>query len=282
MNIISLKQLFKNTLLNIYPPEEINTFFELCCEHYLKLDKIIVHTQPEKVISSGQIQQMEKALERLKNEEPVQYILGRTFFYGLHLKVNISVLIPRPETEYLTDIIVTEEKNRELQILDIGTGSGCIALALAANLSKASVWGLDKSEEALKVARDNAVKNQIENIKFIQDDILSPMNTMENLDVIVSNPPYVEYQEKAKMKKNVLYYEPEQALFVEDNHPLLYYEAILAYAANALESGGRIYLEINEKHGDKITKMLIGAGYSHTKVMQDLNKNVRFVKGIKQ
>jgi release factor glutamine methyltransferase len=281
MTTENLNKLFKNTLLEIYPPEEINTFFLLCCEKYMKWNNVTIHSNPGREIPEEKIGIFRNVLERLKNEEPIQYILGETLFYGLNIKVNSSVLIPRPETEYLVDIILEYEKKSHLRILDIGTGSGCIALALAKSLKNALVWAMDISEDALDVAAENAKRNNIKNVRFIREDILSPVSQLNDLSVIVSNPPYVCYQEKKYMQKNILGYEPGQALFVNDNQPLIFYTAVLEYADMALQKGGRIYLEINEKYGKEIILLLKSKGYKTPQLLKDLQGKDRYVTGTK-
>ena len=281
MTIDDLNKLFKNTLLEIYPPEEINTFFSLCGEKYMKWNNVTIHSNPGMAIPEDKIGLFENAIARLKKEEPVQYILGEASFYGLKIKVNSSVLIPRPETEYLVDIILGYEKKSHLRILDIGTGSGCISLALAKNLKDAQVWAMDISKDALNLATENARMNHIKNVRFIREDILSPVSQLNDLAVIVSNPPYVCYHEKKYMQKNVLEYEPGQALFVKDDQPLIFYTAILEYADMALQKGGRMYLEINEKYGREIVLLLKSKGYKTPQLLKDLQGKDRYVTGTK-
>ena len=277
MILADLKLLFKNKLLNIYPPEEINSFFTLCCEYYLKLDKIRIHSDQNYLLSEQQIHQITHVLNELEREVPIQYILGETSFYGLVLNVNKHVLIPRPETEFLVDIIIKKERFPNLRILDIGTGSGCIALTLANNLKLSLVTAIDISEEALEVAIENAKINMINNVQFIKDNILKPLKLQQKFDIIVSNPPYVCESEKKDMKKNVLLYEPHQALFVKDANPLRYYDAILRYAASGLKTHGRLYFEINENYGEQLMVLLKKYNYEDIELLIDLNGRNRYI-----
>ncbi len=218
-------------------------------------------------------------LERLLQGEPVQYVTGMVEFYGLKLRVDPAVLIPRPETEYLVDRIVANDTAKPSRMLDVCTGSGCIALALKSKFPEAEVWGLDVSEAALQTAKRNARENQLQ-IQFMYSDILSPnLSIPENtsFDLIVSNPPYVLESEQAVMHKNVLEFEPRLALFVPDEDPLKFYKALERIINRHLQKGGVFYAEINEKTGNRIRDFFQDAGYADTRIWQDLNKRDRFV-----
>ncbi len=201
--------------------------------------------RPDEILKKAQKEQLEKALIRLRRGEPLQYIIGETEFLGCRLKVDKNVLIPRPETEELVRWIMDEEPSAGMTILDIGTGSGCIPIALAKAMPGNRFSGIDVSDKALDLARKNAALNAV-NVTFLKQDILHPKETLGKFDGIVSNPPYVRRSEKSLMHKNVLEYEPDLALFVEDEDPLLFYRKILEFARAHLEAGGSVYFEINE------------------------------------
>ena len=265
-----------------YPENEIDGFariiFEKICgwnfsEQVLKRDN---------KISSVEFEEIKKIVQRLKNFEPIQYIFGETEFYGLNIKVNQSVLIPRPETEELVDWIVRNKPERNCNILDIGTGSGCIALALKQNLPESKVSATDVSENALKVARQNANHNGLE-VTFILQDILNPTNSLaDSFDIIVSNPPYVREMEKKEMQKNVLNFEPELALFVNDEDPLVFYNAVSRFALNKLKPFGRIYFEINENLGQETYQLLKNFGFSEIEIKKDINGRERMICALKK
>lgn len=219
--------------------------------------------------------------EELKTGKPYQYILGETEFYGCRIKVSPAVLIPRPETEELVDIVIKENRNFGGDIIDFGTGSGCIAIALALNIPGANVTGIDISDEALTMAGLNARLNNAM-VSFERNNMLDfHFSSGKKAGIIVSNPPYVRISEKARMRRNVLEFEPPQALFVEDSDPLLYYRTILGLSKILLVRGGKIYFEINEALGEQMEKLLASYGYSEIRIMKDLNNRNRFATGIK-
>jgi release factor glutamine methyltransferase len=237
-------------------------------------------------LSENERQQIDRIIARLKKNEPLQYILGETEFYGLPIKVEPHVLIPRPETEELTEWTVENEKTntedfKHLRILDIGTGSGCIAVAVAKHLSGATVFGLDISKEALEIAEINGRYNRVA-IQWIREDILHDFsgNIPKALDIIISNPPYIRPSEKTGMGKNVLDYEPHQALFVPENRPLLFYERIAETGIRTLKPGGRLYFEINAAFGNDIRNMLEEKGYGSIQLKQDISGKDRMIKAI--
>lgn len=207
----------------------------------------------------------------LKTGKPVQYILGETLFYDCIIKVNNETLIPRQETEELVDLIIRENKGFRGSIVDIGTGSGCIAIALSKNLPEAKVTGIDISEGALKLAGENALLNSV-NIKFIKADILNfNSKTISSAGILVSNPPYVRDSEKQYMSRNVLDYEPHDALFVPDTDPLKFYRAILNISKSILIPGGKMYFEINESMGPLMFELLASFNYSEIIIFKDIN-----------
>lgn len=294
MLLKDLQYIYHKELDAIYGKEEVNSFFFLCNEHYLNLPRFQLALQPEFTMNKSETETFLKVLEELKQQKPIQYILGETEFYGLPFKVNKNVLIPRPETEELVDWILnchTEDSRNTndksgLKILDIGTGSGCIAISLAKNLPNVEVFALDVSNKSLKVAVQNAKLNNVE-ITFIEANILNESNwdlefTDSKFDIIVSNPPYVRNLEKVEIQPNVLDNEPHLALFVEDRNPLEFYKAIANFAINNLKHNGTLYFEINQYLGMETKEVLTDAKFETIELMKDLNGNDRMLKGTKK
>tara|TARA_X000000950_G_C13753930_1_gene593835 strand:- start:87 stop:920 length:834 start_codon:yes stop_codon:yes gene_type:complete len=241
-------------LSSIYKIDELNSIFNLISEDYLKIPRSKILLADEIHLDKSNQSLFLSALERLKTHEPIQYVLGKTTFMDMEFKVNSSVLIPRPETEELVRLILKEDLDGK-EILDIGTGSGCIAISLAKNFPNAKVTVLDISEDALELARENAKLNNVR-IDFINADIFK-YESSKKYDVIVSNPPYVTENEKSLMKKNVLNFEPDLALFIDDNEPLKYYLEIINFSKYGLKSKGFIFFEINKRFSSQLkTKML--------------------------
>ena len=230
-------------------------------------------------VGEDQSKRLQEIVERLNNEEPIQYILGNTEFFGLVFAVSPVVLIPRPETEELVAMIIKENANEGLKVLDIGTGSGCIPISLKKNMPNASVYALDISEDALAIAKNNAIANGA-TIDFLACDILSEPLSITGLDIIVSNPPYVLESEKKHMHGNVLRYEPAQALFVHDNDPLLFYKKIALIATKSLSRGGKLYFEINERYGIEVAGLLEQKGFGQVRISEDLQGKERMVTGV--
>ncbi|WP_337957358.1 peptide chain release factor N(5)-glutamine methyltransferase [Winogradskyella sp.] len=289
MKALDLKHIFHKELDAIYGKNEVESFFFLCTEHYLNVPRIQLTLELEYTFTKSETDTFFKVLEDLRQQKPIQYILGETEFYGLKFKVNEHVLIPRPETEELVDWIVKCHSERseesQIKILDIGTGSGCIAISLAKNLPHAKVYALDVSNEALAIARKNAEINKVD-IEFIEVDILNEMSwdlEFKNLefDTIVSNPPYVRNIEKAEIKPNVLDNEPHLALFVEDENPLQFYKAITKFAVENLKPKGQLFFEINQYLGQETKALLTKANFEAIELMKDLSGNDRMLKGIK-
>lgn len=281
MILKSLRTYFNNALLGYYPETEIESFFHLLSERILKLKRIDISQSLYAVVSGKKYDKFEKAIDRLKKYEPIQYILGDTEFYGLVIKVNPSVLIPRPETEELVDWIIKDCKEKKsISILDVGTGSGCIAIALSKNLPNASIVALDVSSDALKIAKQNAIDNEVE-IEFVEADILDWDSTNMQFDVIVSNPPYVRELEKQMMSANVLDHEPHLALFVKDDDALLFYRKITDVAANILKPNGQLYFEINESLGESTKELLTEKSFNEIELKRDFFEKDRMIKAIK-
>lgn len=271
---------YRQSLNTHYEPVEAQSIVFLLFEHLLQLSKTQILVNQIINISPGTQLALDNALIRLKNQEPIQYIIGQTEFYGFPFQVKPGVLIPRPETEELVDWIIQNNQNQALHLLDIGTGSGCIAVSLAKNLVGAKVAALDVSPKALAVTQQNAALNGA-TILLIQDNILNPQKKLfanHTLDIIVSNPPYVTPAEKAEMQANVLQYEPELALFVPQSEPLLFYEAIARFAQQKLKPGGQLYFEINEQFGQQTKEMLANLGFKNTEVKKDMFGKDRMVR----
>ncbi len=279
MNLSEIKDHFKKELSGIYPTEEIQSFFEILSEKYLGLKKIEVVLYSGMKISEDDSEKFQNALYRLKKHEPIQYIIGETEFYGLPFKVNKHTLIPRPETEELVNWILngSDFKIQDSELLDIGTGSGCIAISLAKNLQNMQVSALDISEEALKIAMENAALNNV-NINFFQTDILKTRNLPMCYDIIVSNPPYVRELEKNEMQKNVLDFEPALALFVENEDPLLFYRKISQLAKNHLKPYGKLFFEINEYLSNELISLLKSEGFQNIEIKKDIFGKDRMLK----
>lgn len=238
---------------------------------------------PGKEISSVEVKKFEKALQQLLKHEPIQYIIGETEFLGLVLKVNPHVLIPRPETEELVQWVVEDLQKKDpkdLSILDIGTGSGCIAVSLAKNFPQARVSAMDISEEALNCAGINAESNQVK-ISFIQQDILKLDRLAEEYDVIISNPPYVRELERKEMKRNVLEHEPPLALYVKDEDPLIFYKKITKLAEAGLKKNGNLYFEINQYLAEE-TKRIVADSNLQPELRKDIFGNYRMLKGVRR
>lgn len=228
--------------------------------------------------ASGWIQnKTSDIMERLSRHEPIQYVLGEAYFYGMNFCVTPATLIPRPETEQLVDIIVKENKASDLRVLDIGTGSGAIAIALSRNLPFSQVSAIDISPEALVVARQNA-ENLHASVNFIEADVFHYSPQPDSFDIIVSNPPYVDDSEKSGMERNVLDYEPHSALFVPDDNPLLYYKRISEIAVPALAPKGSLYLEINPRHATELAAYLEEHGFCEVRTINDFRNLPRFIK----
>jgi len=287
LNILDLKSSFVKSLSGIYPIEEIHSFFHILSEKYLSLSRLDIVLDPGREISNPTLSLYKEAVERLEKHEPIQYIIGETEFFDLIFKVNPATLIPRPETEELVDWILSELRNRrfsseKLNILDIGTGSGCIAIALAKNLANSEVIALDISSEALKVAMQNAKSNGVK-VNFFEIDILQAESLschmgIENYDIIVSNPPYIRELEKRQMKPNVLEYEPATALFVKDIDPLLFYRKISQLSRNHLKPNGSLFFEINEELKNDMLELLKNEGFSQIKFKKDIYSKDRMVR----
>ena len=274
MTLQDFKLKMISELSSIYEMDELNSIFNLLSEDYLKIPRTKILLAKEINLNESNQTCFLIALEKLRTYEPIQYVLGKTNFMDLEFKVNSSVLIPRPETEELVRLMLKEELDGK-EILDIGTGSGCIAISLAKNLPNAKVSALDISSDALEVAKENAKLHNV-SIEFINADI-SEYKSEKKYDVIVSNPPYVIKSEKLLMKKNVLDFEPEIALFVDDSDPLKYYEFIINFSSNNLNLKGRIYFEINENYKYELNMIAQKYEYKIIDFKLDIHNKTRFL-----
>ena len=265
-------------LCSIYDKDEANAMILILLEHYFNINRVKMVLEPQLRLSESEMLTFHFAVKDLLKNKPIQYIIGETEFCDLKFKVNENVLIPRPETSELVHLIVNSQRstvNGQQSILDIGTGSGCIAISLAKMISGSEVYALDISEKALEVAKENAVNNNVE-VTFIHDDILSLKNKIDTkFDIIVSNPPYVRELEKAEMRDNVLNWEPHNALFVSDNNPLIFYRSILEFAKSHLKENGEIWFETNEFLGKEMTELCNEMGFSQVEVFNDFRGRER-------
>ena len=284
MTIKKYRQYFINSLEDLYSIEELQSIFYLLAEKLLHLSRIDIALQLDDRLTSDEEINFNQAIDRLKIYEPVQYILGETEFFGYPFLVNKQVLIPRPETEELVSWIIEDVDKKETTILDIGTGSGCIAISLAKKLNNAVVSAIDISNKAIEVAKKNALINNV-NVEYSSVDVLNFEDKLvlqdkwiSKFDIIVSNPPYVRMQEKKLMQLNVIDHEPDIALFVEDDDPLLFYRRISELSRQYLKHNGTLYLEINEYLGVEMEKMLNEAGFKHVELKKDMFGKNRMIK----
>lgn len=273
------------TLSGIYPENELISISRLLLSKVSGFNFTGLITNKNTIFSDTQRFELENYLQRLAKLEPIQYVLGKTEFYGLNFYVNSSVLIPRPETEELVDLILKENKRTGLKIIDIGTGSGCIPVALKINLPDAFVAAVDISDEALETASKNAEIHQVK-IDFYKENALdlSPVFLKHfefSLDVVVSNPPYIPHSEINTMNPNVTEFEPHLALFVPDNDPLLFYRSIAIASLKLLKPGGGIYFEIHRDFGLECVNLLETLGYTKVLLRKDIFGNQRIVSAIK-
>ncbi len=285
--LANLKKNYFKDLLKLYNKNEAEQLLTILIEHFFGITRVQLIMKSDIRISESEILMLHMAVKELKKYKPIQYITGMAEFHDLKFKVNPDVLIPRPETEELVQLISILEKHKGLTVLDIGTGSGCIAISLSKLLSSATVHASDISETAIRVASSNAIINNQE-VNFHNHDILDIKQSIRNkngipimFDIIISNPPYVTQDDKNKMQSNVIDYEPHNALFISDDKPLVYYDAIIQFAKKQLVSGGRIYFEINESLGTQMVTLLKNNNFVHVELKKDLNGRDRFVNGVK-
>lgn len=280
MKIKEYRTQFIDALTPLYDAGEAESFFYLILEEKNQLKRIDLALHPDLVFSEDEIVIWNSILEQVKQEIPIQYLLGKTSFYGLDFEVNENVLIPRPETEELVEWIIESQKskgeNKKIRILDIGTGSGCIAISLAKNIPDAQVFAIDVSEKALATAQKNAEINSV-SVTFIHQNILETQDLQQQFDVIVSNPPYVRNLEKEEIKKNVLENEPHLALFVADNDALIFYKKIAELAHKNLSENGQLYFEINQYLGKEMIDLLEKMNFKNIELRKDIYGNDRMI-----
>lgn len=301
------RRYYAGELEKLYGSDEANALIMILLEHYFNIDKIKIALEPDLRLSESELLTLHFAVKELLKNKPVQYIIGETEFCGMRFFVNENVLIPRPETEELVNQLIScsvnqlavnphpsfrpdierremvaEKSPANISILDIGTGSGCIAISLAKLLKDSDVTAVDISEKALEVARKNAETNEV-NVHFVHDDILNPHvktygRASQQFDIIVSNPPYVCESEKSEMRANVLDYEPSTALFVSDNDPLVFYRKILEFAQKTLKPNGAVWFEINEKFGKEMKNLCLEKGFKNVEIIRDFRGRERVVR----
>jgi len=276
MKIKYYKIYFIENLLSLYDKDEIEIFFHLIVNNLKSLSRVDLALNPSLEFSTPEINKMDFYLSELKRQKPIQYLIGTTDFCGFTFEVNPTVLIPRPETEELVEWIVSENITKSgLKILDIGTGSGAIAISLAKKLN-AEVFAFDISEDALQIAQSNADRNKIF-VHFITFDILKDNWEGNSFDIIVSNPPYVRESEKRNIKANVLQNEPHLALFVPDENPLIFYDKISDFAIKHLKKNGQLFLEINQYLSNQTQDLLYNKGFRNIYIKRDIYQNKRMI-----
>lgn len=277
MTLDQINSAITRQIVEAYGEREGRAIARLLIEDGLGVNQVTLCCHGDRVLEPETVSRLSAMADRVVAGEPVQYVLGRAHFMGLDLKVNPAVLIPRPETAGLVDLITDDYRGQaDLRIMDVGTGSGCIAIALARALPFADIQAIDISTDALAIARENA-RNKGVNIRFEHLDILkAEMPESQYRDIIVSNPPYIAEREKCAMERNVLDYEPDTALFVPDGEPLLFYKAIACYAGKALHAGGKLYFEINPLYADELRQMLIKEGFGDVDILPDFAGRLRY------
>jgi len=279
-NITIKKAIFhiKTELKNLYPENEVISFAYIILEELLNLSKTMIISNMNKEISDDTLKNTDHIISQLKKYKPIQYIFGKTIFYDLPFYLTENILIPRLETEELVDWIIRENPKFVEKILDIGTGSGCIAISLAKNLPGATVFASDISSDALSITRKNSKLNNV-SLQILALDILDKnLSLNEKFDIIASNPPYVTEKEKSLMHPNVLNYEPELALFVSDENPLLFYQSIISFSLKHLNPGGKIYFEINENYGKEMALLLEELNFQNICLKKDINGKDRMIR----
>jgi len=286
MNTAKLVEFIRGELSEYYPEHEGNAIIFRLFEGLLGYNQTDIILQAESAIPKEAFEKFKNALKHLKEKMPVQYILGYTDFGNVRIKVDKRVLIPRPETEELVGWIVEECGEEVIRILDVGTGSGCIAISLKKHLPNSQIIGTDISGDCIDLAIENGESNQV-NVSFRVHDALNADESLklvqpESLDLIVSNPPYIQFKDRYQMDDNILGYELAKSLFVADADPMLFYGAISQMGASALKAGGHLYFEINEKFADEVKQVLKESGYSNIEERKDIHEKVRFVRGGKE
>lgn len=278
--IKEIRRAFIDAISALYDDREAENIFYFISEHFLNIDKSDFLLDQTRTVSESEILHFEKSAIKLNQHVPIQYIIGESMFYGCRILVDERVLIPRPETEELVDLVVKENRNAPfVKILDIGTGSGCLPIAIAKHVEPTICHAIEISEDALALARLNAEKNNVE-VEFFQDNILDPKNSYSIYDIIVSNPPYIEESRKEDLEKRVAESEPDIALFVPDEDPVIFYKAIKDFCEIHLRVGGKLYLEINEAFPVETKALFFGREWEAL-LVQDIEGRDRFIKATK-
>ena len=280
MTLLEFNNLFKSKLIARVDKNELDEFFFWLIDHFCNCSRMDYILNSSTKIPKTQEQNLKNSIDSLLNEMPIQYVIGETNFMNLIFKLNNSVLIPRPETEELVRWIINDEHTNK-NILDIGTGSGCIAVSLSKNLNNCKVTGWDISEDIIKIANHNATLNNV-TVEFELSDITKPKLVDNKYDVIVSNPPYVTIKEKKFISNNVKFFEPYTALFVEDDDPLYFYKKIFHFSNTNLKPNGFLYLEINENFSKEVIKLLKDKGFYDIKLKNDFRSKNRMIKAVKK
>ena len=278
-SVAQIHEQSQRQLRPLYSKEEARALSYALLQHFGKLSRTQLHAFPETKISPETVRQVQTAIARLLAHQPLQYVMGETLFWGFPIEVSGAVLIPRPETEELVEW-AAGSIGKNAVVIDLCTGSGCIAIALKKIIPSAEVYACDLSPEALAVAQRNAEKNDAA-IHFFHCDVLSAVPFDKKADCIISNPPYVRHSEKAAMSKNVLLYEPPQALFVADNDPLVFYRAIARFARQHLQNSGSVFVEINEALGNDTKALFEAAGFAAVELRKDMNGKDRMIRATK-
>lgn len=283
LTVKSLKTFAKNALKTLYQDKERDSLIHLLFENYLGYSKIDCITMSDELVDPSIAQKIKYAVQKLQYHIPIQYIIGKAHFFDREFYTDKNVLIPRMETEELVHWILSDlkgnQKDKEkIKIIDIGTGSGCIAITLKKNIDFAEITAVDVSEKAIKVAKKNAEFHSAD-IKFLNHNILGNFSNIyfEKFDIIVSNPPYIEEKDKRIIRKNVLDFEPHLALFVPDDDPLLFYKSIIEFSLYNLNKNGKLYFEINEKFGKEIVSILKERGFKNIILKKDINNKDRMI-----
>ena len=285
MTLNEARTVLTKELNNLYDSDELKNIVGLIIEHITNMPRMEQVKNKATFLTCTQLESLDTITERLKKNEPVQYVLGEAWFAGMKFKVNKNVLIPRPETEELVDWIIKEAMSHELRaasILDVGTGSGCIPITLKKKLPQTTITAIDVCSEALFTATENAIELNTE-VNFILLDFLDEekWNELEQYDIIVSNPPYVKQSEKETMHERIITFEPHKALFVPDNDALIFYEKLCDFSLTHLKPGGSIFVEINESLGQDVMNLFQGKGFTSVEIKKDLQEKDRMVKASK-
>ncbi|MBL4658274.1 MAG: peptide chain release factor N(5)-glutamine methyltransferase [Flavobacteriales bacterium] len=285
MNAAKLVEYMRRELSAYYPENEGNAILFRLFDGILGYEQADIVLNAESDIADLDFKKFKKAVKDLKEKKPVQYILGYSDFGNVRIRVDHRVLIPRPETEELVNWIVESSDRGAIRILDVGTGSGCIAISLKKELPNSQVMGTDVDEECIDLAKDNATNNKVQ-INFRVSNALDVDQSVhlvqpDTLDLIVSNPPYIQFKDRYQMDENILSYEPAKALFVDDDDPMLFYKSISNMGATLLKPGGVLYFEINEKFGNDVEEVMNKSGYTQIEQRRDIHDKVRFVRGVK-